>query len=532
MSVAGRTLGLAALGAAALALVPAPAAAYTFAVHARSQTQIYQLRGFRLIGADVVYGRQRFTQSLALSIDDIGGLDAGRRRAHRLGHGPRISFDSYLRLDHDFGTWAAGQVTVGTQVIDAVDLVPELDESLLALDVLYGYVTIDGLFDDRLTIRVGRQLGIDGLDVWALDGATVTLRPPLPLAIELQAGLRVRDSSPVAAARVELDGTSGADCEEYVEGPTPGSGHWKLIDRATITENALLASDRSLCPQRGVRMPTVGAAIETRGTGPVAARLSYRRTQSATVGVIGDVDRLQYPDVGLYPNDAGQAPSDGVNAEQIAATVDAHFRAGRVRIAPWAWTRASLVHHLIDRAAIGASVRVGGQVITPEVSYRVPTFDADSLWSIFAVEPTTDLRLGWSGYGASASAWVRRYHGAESNASAYGVEAGGERALARRWRGRASVLADGGYGGARFGATAATRYTTDDHLTLTATLAGWRLAPDDDATWWEGIAQGRATWVFDDKYALHGVVETSASRFTPGEVRVLAVLDLAFEPEM
>jgi hypothetical protein len=533
MSAAGpRTLGVAALAAAVVLAASGPALAYTYAVRARTMAQVYQLRGFRLVGADVLYGRQRFSQSLSLAIDDIGGFSAQRRREHRRGRGPNVSWTSYLRLDHDFGAWTSGSVTSGTQVVDAVDLVPELDESLVALDLLYGYVTVDGLFDDRLTVRIGRQIGFEGGDVWALDGVTATVRPPLPLSIEVMGGLRVRDTSPIAPARVELDGTSGVDCQEYVEGPTPGSGHWRLIDRSSIVENRPLAADRSLCPQRGEWMPTVGVAVATRRTGPVSARVAYRRTESATVGVIDIVDRLQFPDVGLYPDEAGQAPDRAVNAEHVAATVGARLRAGPLRIAPWAWTRASLVQHRVDRAAIGAELRLGAHVITPEVSYRLPSFDSDSIWSIFAVEPTTDVRLGWSGYGADATAWLRRYHGADSDANAYGVEAAGERDLARRWTARMSVLADGGYGGTRFGATAAARYTGEEHVTLTATLAGWRLAPDGDGTWWEGIAQGRATWVFDDRYALHGVVETTASRYTPGQVRFLGVLDLAFEPEL
>lgn len=533
MSAARRSLGTAALVAAVvLAAAPAPAAAYTFAVRARTMAQIYQLRGFRLVGADVHYGVQRFTQTLALTIDDIGGFAADRRRVHRPAGGPRVRLETYLRLDHDFGSWTSGAAMLGTETLDAADLVPELDESLLGLDLLYGHVTIDGLFDDRLTIRIGRMIGYDAIDIWALDGATVTVRPPLPLSIELQAGFRVRDSSPLGPARFELDGTTGADCEEYVEGPTPGTGSWRLIDRMSITDNRPLAADLTPCPQRDVRMPTVGAAIETRRTGPISARLAYRRTSSSTVGVIDTVDRLEFDDLGLYPNDAGQAPGDGVNAEHVAAIVRGQFRAGGLRIAPYASTRYSLVDHLVDRAALGAELRLGDHVLTPEVSYRVPTFDADSIWSVFAVEPTTDVRLGWSGFGADASAWLRRYHDGETDELAYGAEAGAERALARRWLGRADVIADGGYGGARFGATAALRYAAVEHWQLTATLAGWRLSPDDDATWWEGIAQGRVTWLFDDLYAVHAVLEGSSSRYTPGEVRFLGVLDLSFEPEL
>jgi hypothetical protein len=279
-------------------------------------------------------------------------------------------------------------------------------------------------------------------------------------------------------------------------------------------------------------MPTFGAAIETRGLDRVSARLSYRRTQSATVGVIGGVDRLTFPDVGLYPDDAGQAPADGINAEHVAAVVRGRLRAGPVRIAPWAWTRASLVHRAIDRAAVGAELRIGGHAVTTELAYRLPTWDADSLFSIFAVHPTTDARISWSAHGAFVHAWLRRYHDAATEPVAYGGEASAERVLGRRLVGRAGVLADGGYGGARLGASAAARYATGDHVTVTGSLAGWRLAPDDDGTWWEGIAQGRITWTFERGYALHGVAETSASRYTPGLLRFLIVVDLAFEPEM
>lgn len=531
MSAGARSLGFAAL-VATVALGAAPAGAYSFSVRARTLAQVYQLRGFRLVGADVVYSRQRFTQSIALSIQDIGDLEARRKRARLPGRGPRISWTSYLRLDHDFGAWTSGAIGRGVDAIDAVDLIPELDESLLALDVLYGYLTVDGLLDDRISLRLGRQLEVDGLELAALDGATVTVRPPLPLAIELSAGLRVRDSSPVAPAAVELDGTSGADCQEYVEGPTPGSGHWRLIDRTSINPDRPLAADRSICPQRDVWMPTFGAAIETRGLRAVSARVSYRRTQSPTVGIIDEVDRLTFPDVGLYPDEAGQAPASGVNAEHVAATVRARLRAGPVRITPWTYARASLVHRLIDRAAAGAELRLGDHVITPEVSYRVPTWDADSIFSIFTVHATSDVSLGWTGHGASVHAWLRRYHDADDAPIAYGMEAGADRVVTRRWRGKASALADGGFGGTRLGMTLAARYTAPRRLTITGSLAGWRLAPDDDAAWWEGIAQGRATWAFEDRYALHAVIESSASRYTPGRVRVLFVLDLAFEPEL
>jgi len=279
-------------------------------------------------------------------------------------------------------------------------------------------------------------------------------------------------------------------------------------------------------------MPTIGVAISTRAGAPLVARLAYRRTQSPTVGVFDAVDRLEYPDVGLFPNEVGQAPSDAVNAEHIAASVRVPWRTGRLGVAPWAWTRANLLHNLVDRAAVGVDWRYGEHAMISEVSYRRPTFDGDSIWGIFAVDPTTDIRLGWSGFGADVTAWTRRYHGATTAARAYGLEAGAVRRLGRSVVARLTLALDGGFGGDRFGATSAVRFAATERLTLTATLAGWRLAPDVDATWWETVAHGVATWGFGDKYAIHGLLETGGSRFTPGFVRFMGVLDLAFEPMM
>ena len=79
--------------------------------------------------------------------------------------------------------------------------------------------------------------------------------PGAPLALEAWAGLRVRDASPVAPSRLELDGTSGADCREYVEAVSPGAGEWRLIDRSLLVERRPLASDLYVCPQRAEWTP-------------------------------------------------------------------------------------------------------------------------------------------------------------------------------------------------------------------------------------------------------------------------------------
>src|SRR3954466_5965272 len=86
-----------------LAVTASPAHAYDFWMHTQSIGQAYQLRQYRLIGPDLFLGRRRYTQTLALRITDIGGLAASRRESRLPATGVTISWQSYLRIDHDFG---------------------------------------------------------------------------------------------------------------------------------------------------------------------------------------------------------------------------------------------------------------------------------------------------------------------------------------------------------------------------------------------------------------------------------------------
>src|SRR5262249_47071755 len=154
-----------------------------------------------------------------------------RRRARLFDHGPRISWQSYLRIDHDFGDYTSGKLIMpGPVVRDAIDVSPELGESIAGFDLMYGFLQVDGLFDGTLSGRVGRIVMDDGWGSSAFDGAAARYRLPVPLEVSASAGLRVRASSPLGIASYELDGTSGAGCREYVEGPTPSTGSWQLID--------------------------------------------------------------------------------------------------------------------------------------------------------------------------------------------------------------------------------------------------------------------------------------------------------------
>ena len=247
----------------------APAHAYEFWLRAQTIGQAYQLRDYQLVGPDLFLGRRRVTQTLALRITDIGDLVARRAGVARLPErGLRISWQSYLRIDHDFGDYTSGQIRCAGPIRARRDRrrSPSSPSRSPALDLMYGYLQLDGLADDRLTRAARprarrRRLGHDRRSTAA------TARYELPACRSrstASAGLRVRASSPLGVSAYELDGTSGAGCQEYVEGPTPGTGSWQLIDRNRDDhEPRRSSSDYEYCPQRDVRQPTVGVTLAT-----------------------------------------------------------------------------------------------------------------------------------------------------------------------------------------------------------------------------------------------------------------------------
>jgi len=530
--------------AVVLAVGAAPAHAYEFWLRAQTIGQAYQLRDYRLVGPDLFLGRRRYTQTLALRIWDVGDLAATRRRSHLPDRGLRLSWHSYLRVDHDFGDYASGQIRLPAVSLprDALDVIPELGESTAALELLYGYVELTGLIDDRLTLQVGRVVADDGWGTTAVDGATARLEvPAAPLAVWASAGFRVRASSPLGVAAYELDGTSGAACQEYVEGPTPGSGSWKLIDRSRAITNNRLASDFEYCPQRDVRQPTVGVELATSRIHGLGAELGYRRTWSRTVGLIGPVDRLGYPDLGLYPNDAGQAPATGVDEERLWMRVHGELSAPGLTIAPYADVRYSLLHAAIDRADAGVRLSRGNHTFEPSIEYFYPTFDGDSIFNAFSIEPTTDLRLGYQLDGAlpiQASSWLRVYrHATGMSSIAGGGNAGLERAFAR-WRARVDALWDDGYGGRRVGASAEARWRPSSTLWLRGRVVALGVARDDGGQ--ASSARPRyvtsstvlsATWQLTEGVGLHTILEVDDDAIHDLQYRAISMFDFAFAPE-
>src|SRR6266705_335183 len=96
--------------AAAIMLASSQAHAYEFWLNAKTIGQAYQLRNYRLVGPDLFLGRRRVTETLSLRLYDLGDLAAARRRAHLPDRGLLVTWQSYLRIDHDFGDYSSGRI--------------------------------------------------------------------------------------------------------------------------------------------------------------------------------------------------------------------------------------------------------------------------------------------------------------------------------------------------------------------------------------------------------------------------------------
>jgi hypothetical protein len=143
------------------------------------------------------------------------------------------------------GLWFlwTGQLLLDGELRDAIDVIPELERSSLQLDLLYGYFGAEGLAGGRLDLFAGRLMEVQTLDWFSMDGLKARAHLPRGIVVEAFGGLRVRESSVLGSDFMEPDGTSGALCEEYVEGAI--SWQWRLAAyRRLAPEAALLAHQR------------------------------------------------------------------------------------------------------------------------------------------------------------------------------------------------------------------------------------------------------------------------------------------------
>jgi hypothetical protein len=515
MASAGLALAGAAVGAAR-------AHAYEFAIEARTIGQAYQLRVFQSPGRDALLNRRRFTEALGVHLWDLltpavdpAFPDRPRERAPF-----DLYFTSSMRLDHDFAAWHDGAVSFAISPTDrttrqALEVVPELSEGDLDLDVLYAYLGGRGI-GGFLDFELGRQAVVEPFEWLSFDGLTVHAHTPLGVTVEARAGLRVSGDSPVASSTTELDGTSLAQCAEF-DGAT-----WTL----GVTGFGVA------CRQREALQPTFGFALASEPGTWGGARLSYRRTSSRTDEAV------------FGPTLAPLAPAWGVDEEVATASFQLNLLGARV--VPAAAARWNFLVGQPDETRAWVRFAFADQGVTPEYRYSFPTLDGDSIFNVFALEPYQDLRLTWDvwpgrgtlrGYGRVLG---RRFAQGDEGADAAGAGAGLRWRPSDRGRARLDLSYEDGFGGLRAGADATTRWRVRETLELEGrlTVVQWQ-SPDDanaalggrDA----GIsfgAQAGGRWLLADGIALHVWAEENVNPVYPSQFRLVAVLDLAFAPEL
>ena len=542
-----------ALAALLLLLCPGRADAYEFEVNSQTQAQGDTLHAMRLMGLRLGRSgermiRRRISQSIQLHLWDLAGTRQGLSLFDpEPARGPKVYFSSYFRFNNDFGSYSEAELLIDGELRDALDVVPELERNVLQFDLLFGYVGVEGLADGKVDVFVGRQMEVQTLDWFSMDGLKVRAHLPASLLVEAFAGARVHENSWIATEAMTPDGTSSALCEEYVEGAMPGSGAWRPIDGLPVAEGSVFTSDDELCPQREQWMPTWGAAIASEGLESVIARVSYRQTRSPSAGILGEPGRLDFEDLGYYPNEAGQAPGWGTNEERFAASLRVPIRrASGLQLVPYAAARYSLLHGLLDEAHGGLRVAQKAHSLETELFYSVPTFEGDSIFNVFSSEPYSDVRTTWqyrptgAAWGSYSKAWGRRYHSEDSEASgqssneyAGGVQVGADYRWGLQRRVRVDGFHEDGYGGQRSGAYVSSLWRWSPSTVFRTRFSVIRFDEDlrSELRGTNLGAQVGTTYQINKGVAASLMVEHNSNHIDRFQLGAFALVDLAFQPE-
>jgi hypothetical protein len=429
--------------------------AVSFRVQAETVGDAYQL----VTSSNLLLNRRRLHQYLGLQASDL--LSDGEYA---------LNAAVMFRFDADFGLTDE----------DTEGVTPSRRQRL---SVQYAWVDgrdVAGFID----LRLGRQLHADALDYLMLDGLVIRFATPWFFAVELQAGLEVKDGmAGVNASSYELDGV-------------------RIIEAAD-----------------GDDTPTVviGAALVTRDLTYTRARVGYRRLFSD-----GEVD------------------SEKVGGSFYQRVVEGlHLNA----LASW-----DLYNGRFDRVQAGLRWQVTDFFdVEGEYVRLLPSFDADSIFNIFSAFPLNDgnlrLRLHPSDKDRLYVGGMLRLFGNEGYTDgvlagdvdtvvqAYGAMAGYFRRFDKDATLHLDLSWESGYGGDRVlgdvGASyalVAGEWVIDGRLTAVSFEDGLQ-------TKLSGFSFGYqlgGRYLVDRRAAVSVLVEHNFSRLQSSNLRVYAVVDLDF----
>jgi hypothetical protein len=359
-----------ALTLVALSGLTAPSAlAMDVEITSDTDGQFYDVRS---PGGSVVDERRRLTTTLAVAVYNL--LDAPLIDPNA----PQLSFRARLRYDADYGmqpdevdpryyatTYVPGGA-YGNQIgISGAE----------AVDLMYAYVEGRKFLHGWLGFKLGRQYVTDSLGWWAFDGGEAAVTTPYFFKAEVYGGLEERGGLPLSTSRFESDGIwrgnrSNLDPLPACPGGPPGTCGLTGLSLYPAFQTADIA-------------PAIGVALESTGFTWIHGRLTYRRVYDT-----GSSNVTEFPS-SLY---APAVYSGGrISSERIGYAVDAN-------LTKLGGAKAGIVYDLYraEVTSLYASVDayLGNKVtLSADYDYYVPSFDGDSIWNIFAGEPTNDVAL-------------------------------------------------------------------------------------------------------------------------------------------
>jgi hypothetical protein len=320
--------------AAALATAPAPATAASVALTSRTVYHAYQVRLADDRSVDAFRNLNRFYE----------WIDG---RVYATGPDAKIDVVLSLRFDHDFGTGFRRDTPPGFGL-------PATDEHA-ELQVAYLYVDwrdLAGVVD----LRLGRQLVVDDLDWYSLDGLKAAWRAHRSLTVEAYAGRAVPIDAFLSSEPFLNDGVELADGPILSFG---GGARWRPI--ADLSVSAAFRQELMLRPD----------AIDAYGRPEGSADAALLRAASG--GKIGTQERL------------------------LGASLGYTLRPARLSLyGHGVW---NLLFGALDRARAGLAWDPSTELHVGAEYLRVrPRFAGDSIFNVFNIFPYDRgrLELTWS----------------------------------------------------------------------------------------------------------------------------------------
>lgn len=441
-------------------------------------------QGYQVAGGDgTLLTRRRIDQYLGLHVWNFGPHDAlGRPTPDN-----QLYFTSSMRFESDLGDWAVKR-------LGGRDVAEDLGSN--RLDLLFAYLGVRDLAG-FIDLKLGRQIEFDNFEFVSYDGLSLDLKTPIYLAAEVYGGLLVNGAMPIDSPIYRPDGTA---------------------------PSSLSVHDADF-------KPLLGVVVRSFGLRHLDLRMMYRQVWS--------------PAQHSTLDEAASGARDGTSEQKLGWSARGSLFAGRV--VPWFGLRYDLLVAAIDVIEAGLRVSLARRHgITLEYLYSYPTFDGDSIWNLFVRRQFDDVRLGydlrvgrWRAYAKGLVRWFHDGEGAQStglsSTSTWSrLDAGGNLG-ARVDMERGFVRLDGylemGYGGTRVGVDAATRMriygdwlAAEGRLTYAHFVDDIRAEASADSF---GFQLG-ARLALSRGVLLHILFEDNINRFYDSQLRVYAVLDIAF----